>query len=156
MDASDPITRESPVGPKATMDRLVAAVEARGMSVFARIDHAAGAARSGMPLRPTEVLIFGDPRAGTPLMQARQTIGLELPLRALVWQDEAGATQVSWHPPDELARRLGLPAALKARSEAMETAVAAAVAEATEPLREDERLDEALEESFPASDPPAL
>jgi uncharacterized protein (DUF302 family) len=156
MDAHDLITRESPVSPKQTMDRLVVAVEARGMQVFARVDHAAGAAKVGMELRPTEVLVFGDPRAGTPLMQAVQTIGLELPLRALVWEDEAGTTQVSWHPPDELARRFGLPPGLRARSEAMETAVAAAVAEATGPLRDDERLDEALEESFPASDPPAL
>src|SRR5215469_4303412 len=73
-------------GPKETMDRLAAAVTSRGISITARIDHAAAAAAVGMELRPTEVLIFGNPQAGTPLMRAVQTIGIDLPLKALVWQ----------------------------------------------------------------------
>src|SRR6516162_398502 len=80
----------SKFGPKETMDRLAAAVTTRGISIMARIDHAAAAAAVGMELRPTEVLIFGNPQAGTPLMQAIQTVGIDLPLKALVWRDESG------------------------------------------------------------------
>jgi uncharacterized protein (DUF302 family) len=76
--------RKSNQAPKETMDRLTSAVKARGMTVLARIDHAAAAADVGMSLRPTEVVLFGNPAAGTPLMQAVQTVGLDLPLRALV------------------------------------------------------------------------
>ena len=84
------IARVSRHEPKETMDRLAAAVSARGAAVVARIDHAAAAAAVGLALAPTEVLVFGNPRAGTPLMQAAQTIGIDLPLRALVWRDAAG------------------------------------------------------------------
>jgi uncharacterized protein (DUF302 family) len=98
----------SSLGPKDTMDRLEAMVQARGMSVFARVDHAAGASSVGLPLRPTEVLIFGNPVGGTPLMQAVQTIGLDLPLKALVWQDESGDTFLSYNDPVWLAERHGI------------------------------------------------
>src|SRR5258708_15830199 len=90
------------------MDRLEAKVKASGMSVFARIDHAAGASSVGLSLRPTEVLIFGSPKGGTPLMQAAQTIGLDLPLRALVWEDEAGDSWLSYNDPVWLAQRHGI------------------------------------------------
>src|SRR3712207_4267738 len=80
----------SSYGPAETMDRLAAAVIDRGMSIVARVDHASAATKVGLELRPTEVLIFGNPRAGTPLMQAAQTIGIDLPLKALVWQDQIG------------------------------------------------------------------
>ncbi len=100
-------TFKSMFGPAETMDRLAAAVTGRDMAVLARIDHAAAAAKVGMALRPTEVLIFGNPRAGTPLMQASQTLGIDLPLRALVWQDEAGATWLGYNDPQWLARRHG-------------------------------------------------
>jgi uncharacterized protein (DUF302 family) len=76
--------------PKETMDRLAAAVTARGAAVVGRIDHAAAAAAVGLSLPPTEALVFGNPRAGTPLMQTAQTIGIDLPLRALVWRDASG------------------------------------------------------------------
>lgn len=92
-------------GPRDTADRLVAAVTALGMAVMARIDHAAAAASVGMELRPTEVLVFGNPRAGTPLMQMAQTMGVDLPLRALVWQDADGATWLSYNDPQWLASR---------------------------------------------------
>jgi uncharacterized protein (DUF302 family) len=92
-------------GPKATMDRLEAEVKAKGLTVFARIDHAAGAAEAGLPMRPTEVLIFGNAKGGTPLMQSVQTIGIDLPMKALVWQDEAGKTWLSYNAPGWLAQR---------------------------------------------------
>jgi uncharacterized protein (DUF302 family) len=79
-------------GPKDTMNRLEAEVKARGMTVFARIDHAEGAANVGLSLRLTELLIFGNAKGGTPLMQSVQTIGIDLPLKALVWQDAADDT----------------------------------------------------------------
>jgi len=106
-------------GPKETMDRLEAEIKARGMVVFARIDHAAGAAQAGLSLRPTEVLIFGNAKAGTPLMQAEQTIGIDLPLKALVWQDANGKVWLSYNEPNWLAQRHGLTAATKATVDAM-------------------------------------
>src|SRR5438552_2034946 len=73
-----------------TVERLKALLTKKGILLFAHIDHAAEAKNVGLHLRPTQVLIFGNPQAGTPLMQSQQTIGLDLPLRALVWEDEAG------------------------------------------------------------------
>ena len=96
----------APVG--ETIDRLVETVTAAGMRVFARIDHAAGAAEVGMELRPTEVVLFGHPRGGTPLMQDRQTAGIDLPLKALAWEDEHGAVWLTTNDPQWLARRHGL------------------------------------------------
>src|SRR5216684_7281579 len=107
MAAQGLTTIPSSYGPKDTMDRLEAEVRTKGMTVFARIDHAAGAAAAGLALRPTEVLIFGNAKAGTPLMQAVQTIGLDLPLRALVWQDASGKTWLSYNDPAWLAQRHG-------------------------------------------------
>ena len=93
------------------MDRLETAVTAKGLTVFARIDHAEGASAVGLSLRPTEVLIFGNAKGGTPLMQAVQTIGIDLPLKALVWQDAAGDTWLSWNDPAWLAARHGVSGA---------------------------------------------
>lgn len=104
------ITTRSSRGPGETMDLLEAAIRAKGMTVFARIDHAGGARQVGLALRPTELLIFGNAVAGTPLMQATQTIGIDLPLKVLVWQDEAGATFVSYNDPAWLAARHGVDA----------------------------------------------
>jgi uncharacterized protein (DUF302 family) len=102
-------TVESRFGPKETLDRLEADVKAKGFTLFARIDHAAGAAAAGMALLPTAVLIFGNARGGTPLMQANQLIGLDLPLKVLVWQDTSGKTLFSYADPAVLAKRYGLP-----------------------------------------------
>src|ERR1035438_6303392 len=99
MSAQGLTTIRSSFGPQDTMSRLEAAVLAKGMTVFARIDHAAGAITVGLPLRPTEVLIFGNAKGGTPLMQSVQTIGIDLPLKALVWQDATGDTWVSYNDP---------------------------------------------------------
>ena len=94
-------------GPRDTADRFAAAASERGMTILARIDHAAAAAAVGLELRPTEILIFGNPRAGTPLMEAAQTLGIDLPLRALVWQDREGRTWLGYNDPGWLARRHG-------------------------------------------------
>src|SRR6201996_6845966 len=90
---------------KETIDRLAHVVESKGLTVFCRIDHAANAVGAGLSLRPTEVLIFGNAKGGTPLMQANQTIGIDLPLKALVWQDASGETGLSWNDPAWLAAR---------------------------------------------------
>ena len=101
-------TLPSDFDPRETMTRLEAEIKARGMNVFARINHAALAAEAGLTLRPTEVILFGNPRAGTPLMQAIQTIGIELPLKALVWQDASGKVWLSYITVAWLAKRHGL------------------------------------------------
>lgn len=101
-------------GAKETMDRLEAEVKAKGLTVFARIDHAAGATAVGMPLRPTEVLIFGNARGGTPLMQSNQTAGIDLPLKALVYQDAAGKVWLAYNDPSWIAQRHELGAAVAA------------------------------------------
>jgi uncharacterized protein (DUF302 family) len=123
-------TTRSSYGPKDTIGRLEAAVKSKGMMVFARIDHAAGAAEVGLALRPTEVLIFGKAKGGTPLMQSVQTIGIDLPLKALVWQDASGSTWVSYNDPSWLAKRHGLSpegnAAVAAMSAALDAVVKAA------------------------------
>src|SRR5258705_13341116 len=122
----------SNIGPKETMDRLAAVVTDQGMTVLARIDHAAAAAKAGMELRPTEVLIFGNPKAGTPLMQAAQTIGIDLPLKALVWQDGSGDMWLSYNDPSWFAKRHGLDreveATINAMTGALETIARAAAA----------------------------
>ena len=92
-------------GPKETMDRLQEEIRAQGMTVFARIDHAAGAAEVGLTLRPTELIIFGNARGGTPLMQAVQTVGIDLPLKALVWEDAGGKTWLSYNEPGWIVQR---------------------------------------------------
>ena len=99
---------QSSFGPKATMDRLDAEISAREMIVFARIDHSAGAAEVGLTLRPTELIIFGNARGGTPLMQSVQTVGIDLPLKLLVWQDAQGKTWISYNEPGWIARRHGV------------------------------------------------
>jgi uncharacterized protein (DUF302 family) len=124
MPASDPLgtiegltTIPSSFGPKETIDRLQTQIRARGMTIFARIDHAAGAAEAGLELRPTELIIFGNARGGTPLMQAAQTVGIDLPLKMLVWQDPEHKTWVSYNEPGWIAQRHGVtesePAVMK-------------------------------------------
>jgi uncharacterized protein (DUF302 family) len=124
-------TIPSGFGPQDTMNRLETAVKAKGMTVFARIDHAAGAAAAGLSLRPTEVLIFGNAKGGTPLMQAVQTIGIDLPLKALVWQDASGKTWLSYNDPDWLAKRHDLGGETEAAVKMMTGALAAVAKAAT-------------------------
>jgi uncharacterized protein (DUF302 family) len=110
-----------------TIDRLVAAITPLGMNVFARIDHAAGAASVGMPLRPTQLLLFGNPKGGTPLMQDRQTAGIDLPLKALAWEDADGKVWLTYNEAAWIAERHGLGAA----SAAAVTAMAAGLGKVT-------------------------
>lgn len=95
-----------------TMGRLEQALKDRDLTLFARVDHAAGAAAVGKVLRPTTVVIFGNASGGTPLMQVAQEIGLELPLKILVWEDASGRTWLSRDDPAWLARRFGIDPAL--------------------------------------------
>ena len=95
---------------KVTIDRLAAAVAASGGTVFARIDHAAGAVQAGLTLRPTELLIFGNAKLGTALMQANQAAGIDLPLKMLSWQDETGQVLLGYNQPQFIAERHGLGA----------------------------------------------
>jgi len=125
------ITVSSSFGPEETMKRLEAEVRAKGMTVFARVDHAAGAAEAGLPLRPTDLLIFGAARGGTPLMQATQTIGIDLPLKALVWQDEEGKTFLSYNDPAYLTHRHGLADQVKPVVDTMTGVLKAIAAKAT-------------------------
>ena len=108
-----------------TIDRLAELVTSKGMTVFARIDHAANARQVSMELRPTELLVFGHPRGGTPLMQARQTIGIDLPIHALAWEDASGSVRVTFNDPAWLARRHGLPEETNAAVQAMSEGIAA-------------------------------
>lgn len=92
---------------KVTMDRLEGIVKERGLNVFIRVDHAAGAAKIGRTLRPTEVLVFGNPQGGTPFMECAQAAGIDLPLKALVWQDAASQVWLGYNDPAWLAKRHG-------------------------------------------------
>lgn len=108
MNADGLTTLLSIHGAKETIDRLEAEAKAKGMTVFARIDHAAGAKQAGLALRPTELLIFGNARGGTPLMQACQTTGIDLPLKVLAWEDEQQKVWLSYNEPGWLAQRHGV------------------------------------------------
>jgi uncharacterized protein (DUF302 family) len=112
-------TIPSAFGPKETMGRLESKVKAKSLTVFARVDHAAGAEAAGLKLRPTELLIFGNARGGTPLMEADQRIGIDLPLKALVYQDDAGKVWLAYNDPSWLAGRYRLGAAVAANVEAL-------------------------------------
>ena len=90
-----------------TGTRLVAAIEARKLTLFARVDHAAGAKKIDKTLRPTEVFIFGNPAGGTPLMECAQSMGIELPLKMLVWQTADGSVMLGYNDPAWLAKRHG-------------------------------------------------
>lgn len=131
MAADGLITLRSSHGPKETMTRLEAAVKAKGLTVFAHVDHAAGAAEVGLSLRPTDLLIFGNAKGGTPLMQSVQTVGIDLPLKALVWQDASGNTWLAYNDPAWLAKRHGLTREADASVSALAAALAALAKAAT-------------------------
>lgn len=107
--AAERITKTSPYPVAETLDRLEAAVTNAGATVFARVDHAQGAQDAAMELRPTSVLIFGNPKLGTPAVQDSQTAGLDLPLRVLAYRDAEGTVHVVYHDPSQLAEDHGLP-----------------------------------------------
>lgn len=105
---SDLIVRESKLGVKETIDALAAALEAKGIKVIARVDHAAGAKAVGMELKPTELLIFGNPKLGTPLMQSNPEMGIDLPMKALAWQAADGKVLFGYTAPEKLKARHGI------------------------------------------------
>ena len=131
MDGDGLITIASAHPVSETIDRLAASAEAAGMRVFARIDHAAGAAEVGMRLRPTELLLFGHPRGGTPLMLDGQTAGIDLPLRALAWEDAGGRVWLTTNDPSWVAARHGLGEASAAAVAAITAGSAHVTGEAT-------------------------
>ncbi|MGA7104816.1 MAG: DUF302 domain-containing protein [Candidatus Deferrimicrobiaceae bacterium] len=102
------VTVKSAYGAKETADRVERLTKERGMTLFNRIDHAEGAKTVGMPLRPTEVLIFGNPKGGTPLMMCEQRVGIDLPLKMLVWEDGIGAVWIGYSDPEVLKGRYGI------------------------------------------------
>ena len=131
MAAEGLITVKSSYGPAETMKRLEAAVTSKGMTVFAHVDHAAGAAAVGMSLRPTDLLVFGNAKGGTPLMQSVQTLGIDLPLKVLVWQDASGATWLSYNDPVWLVKRHAGGGEVEAMARAMSAALGAFAKAAT-------------------------
>jgi len=102
------ISVESPYDVTTTIDRLSAALESKGMTVFGRVNHAQNAENAELSLRPTQVLIFGNPKIGTPLMNCAQSVALDLPQKMLAWQDEAGNTYLGWNDPMYLKARHGI------------------------------------------------
>ncbi len=98
-------TMESKFAVKETGDRLAAELEKRGIRVAARIDHAAGAKAAGLDMPPTEVIMFGNPRLGTPLMLAQPSVAIELPMKMLIWQDKSGKVMIGYTPPSDLKAR---------------------------------------------------
>jgi uncharacterized protein (DUF302 family) len=125
------IAVKSPMKAKATMDKFEAIVKEKGMNVFARVDHAAGAIKVNKTLRPTEVIIFGNPQGGTPFMECAQSAGIDLPLKALVWEDKDGQTWIGYNDPKYLAVRHKTECApvVENMSKALGTFAAAAVAQ---------------------------
>jgi uncharacterized protein (DUF302 family) len=116
----------------ATANRLERVLQEKGITVFARIDHAQGAQSIGQTLKPTLLLIFGSPAMGTPLIQRSRSIGIDLPLKALIWEDKAGQVWLSYNDPDFLFRRHGLTEMEDAMRQ-MQQALSGFAAAATQP-----------------------
>ncbi|HEU0000787.1 MAG TPA: DUF302 domain-containing protein [Ktedonobacteraceae bacterium] len=125
MSSNGLVTVASRFSVRETIDRLAAAATSAGLLVFARIDHAANAVQAGMELRPTELLIFGNPKGGTPLMQDKQTAGIDLPVKALAWEDEEGKVWLTYNEARWLATRHELGVRSKDAVEAIEKGLAA-------------------------------
>ncbi|HUB63919.1 MAG TPA: DUF302 domain-containing protein [Methylocella sp.] len=126
------VTIRSAHSARDTIARVEAELDAKGVTVFAKIDHAAGASAAGLPLRPTTLLIFGGARAGTPLMQDNQRVGIDLPLKALVWEDGLGSVWLTYNDPAWIAQRHALDAPSEPLVQAMSAMLAAVARNATE------------------------
>lgn len=124
------VTLKSPHSVTDTMNRVEQIAKERGLTVFARIDHAAGASKVGNSLRPTEVLIFGSPKGGAPFMECAQSVGIDLPLKALVWEDATAQVWLGYNDPAYLARRHEVPGcpAAETLSKALAGIAAASIA----------------------------
>ncbi len=129
------VTIPSNYGPKETVERLKAAIAAQGLDLFAEIDHARNASEAALTLPPETVLMFGSAAAGAPLMLANQAAGIDLPLKALVWRDAAGATWISYNDPVWIARRHGLTGELLHEADRMREGLQAIAAEAAGSLQ---------------------
>ena len=114
-----------------TIDRLSEAAAKAGLAIFARVDHAKGATDVGLLLRPTQLLVFGQARGGTPLLEESQTAGIDLPLKALAWTDENGQTWLSYNDPEWIANRHGLGAPSAGAVRAMQGGLAKLASAAT-------------------------
>jgi len=126
------LTIQSRFSTRETIDRVAAKATALGLNVFARIDHSAGASKAGLPLRPTELLLFGNPKEGTPLMQDRQSAGLDLPTKMLAWEDDDGKVWLSRNETAWVAQRHGLGEQSAAAVAALETDLDAIARHATQ------------------------
>jgi uncharacterized protein (DUF302 family) len=124
--AAGVVLKRSPRSVEETVARLRATIEERGVKLFAVIDHSGEARANGLSLRETQVVIFGSPKAGTPVMEAAPLAALDLPLRVLVWDDD-GQTMLAYTPPGGLAARYGLSDELAARLAAVEALTDAAI-----------------------------
>lgn len=102
------VVKQSPHTVSKTLDRLTAIMQKKGITIFARVDHAAGAKKAGLDLKPTQLLIFGNPKLGTPLMQANRHIGIDLPLKALAWEDDDGKVWLGYTAPSALKDRFDI------------------------------------------------
>lgn len=102
------VKRESAHDAATTADRLVNVLESKGLTIFARINHAAGAAKAGLDLAPTELVLFGNPKLGTPLMNCSRTTAIDLPQKALIWTDKDGKTWLAYNDPMYLQERHGI------------------------------------------------
>jgi len=110
----------------ATVEKLKGILDAKSVTLFALLDHSGEAAKVGMKMRPTKLLIFGSPKAGTPLMLAAPSVAIDLPLKILVWEDESGQAWISYNAPEFLRERHNLPAELMANIAVIETLAAKA------------------------------
>ena len=127
--ADELMTKPSRFPVKETVDRLTTALKEKGVSPAARVDHAAAAKAAGLELKPTEVLMFGNPKLGTPLMQANRRVAIDLPMKVLVWEDDAGKVWIAYTPPSALKTRYkieGRDDTLKAMAGALEALTATA------------------------------
>jgi uncharacterized protein (DUF302 family) len=106
--AGDFVVKPSKFSVAESLDRLTKALESKGIKVMARVDHAAGAQKAGLKLKPTQLLVFGNPKLGTPLMQANPGIGLDLPMKVLAWQDDKGKVWLAYTKPDVLKARYAI------------------------------------------------
>jgi uncharacterized protein (DUF302 family) len=102
----------SPYSVPETLARLESILKERGVTVFARVDHSGEAEKAGLKMRPTQLLIFGSPKAGTPLMVATPSVAIDLPLKALAWEDQSGRVWLSYNAPEYLQERHGFPVEL--------------------------------------------
>ncbi|MDE3019955.1 MAG: DUF302 domain-containing protein [Nitrospirota bacterium] len=109
------VTKPSKYSVHETIERIEKAVTAKGMKIFARIDHSGEARNVGLEMKPTVLLIFGNPKGGTALMVARPTAAIDLPMKALAWEDQEGKVWLTYNAPELLQERHGLPAELASR-----------------------------------------